>query len=92
MSRPDRQEYEVCDWTALMSHASSLRCLELYDYDPYGPFLNTKRKLHGFQVFCEHASQLQQLAMQGPKIEKSTWMIRYGLHAFLVNCSLGLGP
>lgn len=85
MSRPDRLEYEVCDWTALISHAPKLRCLELYDYHPFKPFLKTKRKLHDFKAFCESASQLQQLAMQGPRIEKYTWMVSHGLHAFLVS-------
>lgn len=85
MSTPHREEHEVCDWTSLMSHAPVLQCLELYDYDPFQSFLRTKRDLPGFQAFCKRASQLQQLAMQGPKVERSTWALPYGLHAFLVS-------
>jgi hypothetical protein len=84
--RYNRSELESFDWTALMTHASSLRCLDLGDSNTYGQlFIDTKRTLSGFRSFCENASDLQQLSIVGPKTEKVAWSSPYGLHILLVS-------
>lgn len=85
--------YELCDWPSLLPCAHELRSLDLDEHDP-GPdgvlFLDTRRSLPGFQSFCDRASQLQQLSMRSPGLEKIHWDAAHGLKAVLVSvrCTL----
>jgi hypothetical protein len=87
------EDYELCDWPSLLPCAHELRSLDLDEYDP-GPdgvlFLDTRRSLPGFQTFCDRASQLQQLSMRSPGLEKIHWDATHGLKAVLVSvrCTL----
>lgn len=71
-------DFEPCDWPSLLPCAHELRSLDLDEHDP-GPdgilFLDTRRSLPGFKTFCDRASQLQQLSMRSPGLEKSTGML-----------------
>jgi hypothetical protein len=84
-------DFESCDWPSLLPCASELLSLDLDDHEP-GPdgvlFLDTRRSLPGFRVFCDRASQLQQLAMRSPGLEETHWNAPHGLKAFLVKLTL----
>jgi hypothetical protein len=78
---------ELCDWPSPLPPAHELRSPDLDDFKP-GPegvlFVDTRRSLSGFQVFCDRASQLQQLSMGSPGLEERHWNAPHGLNAFLV--------
>ena len=79
-------DFESCDWPSLLPCAHELRMLDLNEHKP-GPdgvlFLDTRRSLPGFQTFCDRASQLQQLSMRSPGLEKFHWDATHGLEAVL---------
>lgn len=81
-------DFEPCDWPSLLPCAHELRSLDLNEYKP-GPdavlFLDTRRSLPGFQTFCDRASQLQQLSMRSPGLEKTYWGANHGLDAVLAS-------
>jgi hypothetical protein len=78
-------EIEGFDWTALTTHAPKLRCLELDDFEPWSEiFFDTTRNPPDFLTFCKSASDLQQLSIIGPKIEKAAWSCPYGLYTLIV--------
>ena len=81
-------DFEPCDWPSLFPCAPELRSLDLNEHK-HGPdgllFLNTRRSLPGFQTFCDRASQLQQLSMRSPGLEKNHWGAAHGLEAVLVS-------
>jgi hypothetical protein len=59
------------EWTVLTTHAPKLRCLELDDFERWSEiFVDTTRNLPDFLAFCKSASNLQQLSIVGPKIER----------------------
>jgi hypothetical protein len=81
-------DFEPCDWPSLLPCANELRTLDLDEHKP-GPdgvlFQDTRRSLPGFQTFCGRASQLQQLSMRSPGLEKNHWGAAHGLEAILVS-------
>jgi hypothetical protein len=64
-------QIESFDWTVLTAHAPKLRCLELDHFERWSEiFVDTTRNLPDFLAFCKSASNLQQLSIVGPKIER----------------------
>jgi hypothetical protein len=64
-----KNEAEIFDWTALTTHASSLRCLEVVEFKlDRELFVDTTRTFFAFLAFCKRASNLQQLSIVGPRI------------------------
>lgn len=81
-------DIEQFDWTALKSHAPTLRCLDLDDFRERAElFIDTTRNFPDFLDFCRSASDLQQLSIIGPKMEKAAWSSPYGLYTLLVGFS-----
>jgi hypothetical protein len=81
-------EVESFDWKALATHAPGLRCLDLGDFKLENTiFIDTTRNLPDFLAFCKSASDLQQLSIIGPEIEKTAWSTPHGLFALLVSLS-----
>lgn len=77
--------HEEFPWPTIVSHASSLKCLEIKELflGHRNTASNNKIPL-SFDAFCASASNLQQLSMAGPEFEKVTWASTDGLFAFLV--------
>jgi hypothetical protein len=72
-------------WPAIVSHASSLRCLEIGEFCFNRSSITSKSKIPKyFGEFCTSASNLQQLSIAGPETERSAWARTGGLHALLV--------
>lgn len=77
--------HEGSPWPVFVPHASSLRCLEIGECYLNQNSITSKGKVPAsFEEFCASASNLQQLSITGPEIEKSTWAATGGLHAVLV--------
>jgi hypothetical protein len=78
---PTTSDHERFPWPIVVSHAPSLTCLEIGEW----VIRRGKSKIPpSFEAFCASASNLQQLSMAGPEIERSTWGATNGLHALLV--------
>jgi hypothetical protein len=71
-------------WPMITSQAPSLRCLEIDLVSRDSGTSNEPKILRSFAAFCASASNLQQLSIAGPEIERSTWSSAHGLLALLV--------
>lgn len=77
--------HEGFPWPVIVPHASSLRCLEIDEYYAHQNRVASMGKIHpSFREFCASASNLQQLSIPGPEIERSAWAATGGLHVMLV--------
>lgn len=77
--------YEGFPWPMMINHAPSLRCLEIKELFPDHIATTSNNEIPlSFEAFCASASNLQQLSMAGPEIEKDTWASADGLRALLV--------
>lgn len=75
----------MCDYLSLVPHAHELRCLYLENDDVrrVAPAI-TEESLSDFHAFCSHASELQQLSIEGPCLREEDWNTPLGLQTFLV--------
>lgn len=82
--RAARSHHEGHPWPMIIFQASSLRCLEIDLECGDSNTANEPKILRSFAAFCASASNLQQLSVAGPEIERSTWKSVHGLCALLV--------
>lgn len=79
----------LCDWPAVTARAASLQSFSIDDDDDFAtdpvPPTFLPRDMSGFSKFCCAATNVQQLSISCPPIEKDRWDDVGGFDEFLVS-------